>query len=144
MAGNNRTPPEATDNPNAGHEERDVNVRAVTASGLAIFGLLLVSVFGMWFLFQWLAEKQARLSPPPSAMAQQEGPRLPPEPRLQATPVADFKAIQAAEDKLMNSYGWIDPDKGTVRIPVERALEIVAQRGLPARNAPAPEVVKEN
>jgi hypothetical protein len=140
MAANDRLPP---DNPNAGHEERDVNVRAVTVTGLAIFGLVVVSVCGMWFVFQWLAEKEARRSPPPSALVQQEGQRLPPEPRLQAAPVADFQAIQAAEDKLMNNYGWIDPDKGTVRIPVERALEIVAQKGLPARSGPQPGTAKE-
>mgnify|MGYP003497489033 CR=1 FL=1 len=50
------------------------------------------------------------------------------------SPVERRRAIvlRAAEEKLLKGYGWVDPDKGIVRIPVDRALEIVAQKGLPA------------
>jgi hypothetical protein len=41
------------------------------------------------------------------------------------------------EDEVLNHYGWVDPDRGVVRIPVERALDIVAQRGLPQFKATA-------
>ncbi len=143
MAGNEKLTGRHADVPSAGHEERDVNARAVTATGLAIFGLVLSSVFGMWFLFHFLSEREAGRSAPPPAIVRQEGPRLPPEPRLQAAPVADFKAIQAAERKLMDSYAWIDPDHGIVRIPVERALEVVARKGLPVSSGPQPGAAKE-
>jgi hypothetical protein len=116
-----------TDNPNVGHEERDVSAFGVTAAGLAIFALVVVSVFAMWFLFNAFAKREAAKSPPLIS-----APKLPPEPRLQSAPVLDYKTMREAEDKLMNSYGWLDPDNGIVRIPVDRALEIVARRGLPA------------
>jgi type IV secretory pathway TrbD component len=126
MAGT-KHPAETGSNPLLGHEERDVNTFAVTAAGLGIFGMVLIVIFGMWFVFHFLAEREAAKGPPLVS-----APQLPPEPRLQATPVADYKAIRAAEDRILNSYGWIDPDKGVVRIPVSRALEIVARKGLPA------------
>lgn len=126
MAGTNR-PPDTHSNPHAGHEERDVNVFAISATGLAIFALVLVTVFGMWFVFNMFVQREAAKSPPLVS-----APKFPPEPRLQATPVEDYRNLRATEDQLLKSYGWIDPDKGIVRIPVDRALEIVAQKGLPA------------
>ncbi len=114
------------DNPAVRHEERDVNALAVTSAGLAIMGLVVVVVFAMWFVFNGLAKREAALSPPLVTV-----PKLPPEPRLQATPVLDYKAMRAAEDEIMNGYGWIDPDHGKVRIPVNRALDVLAQKGMP-------------
>ncbi len=44
--------------------------------------------------------------------------------------VAALKAFRADEDALVNGYGWVDPEKGIVRIPVDRALDLVAKEGL--------------
>lgn len=48
--------------------------------------------------------------------------------------------LHAREDLLLDHYTWIDRSKGTVRIPIERAMELIAQRGLPvappAKSAP--------
>ena len=38
-----------------------------------------------------------------------------------------------AEEAALNSYGWVDKDAGIVKIPVDRAMEILAKKGLPAR-----------
>jgi hypothetical protein len=37
------------------------------------------------------------------------------------------------EEKTLHSYGWVDQRAGVVRIPIDRAMELVAQRGLPTR-----------
>ncbi len=55
------------------------------------------------------------------------------EPVLQIDPVADLKAYQAQEAELLNSYGWVDKAAGVAHIPIERAIEITAQQGLPHR-----------
>ena len=47
----------------------------------------------------------------------------------------DVADLHAREDILLGNYSWGDQSKGTVRIPIERAIEIIAQRGLPV--APA-------
>jgi len=43
----------------------------------------------------------------------------------------DVADMHAREDLLLENYTWIDQSKGTVRIPIERAMELIAQRGLP-------------
>lgn len=43
----------------------------------------------------------------------------------------DLADLHQREDLLLNYYSWVDQSKGTVRIPIERAMEIIAQRGLP-------------
>ena len=57
----------------------------------------------------------------------------PPEPRLQESPALDLARFHAREEEELTTYGWIDKQNGVVRIPIERAMEIVAREGLPAR-----------
>jgi hypothetical protein len=54
-----------------------------------------------------------------------------PQPRLEVSPGADLKTLRAAEDADLDSYGWIDRNKGTVRIPIDRAMQLIIERGLP-------------
>jgi len=42
--------------------------------------------------------------------------------------------MRAAQERELTTYGWVDKEKQTVRIPIDRAMELLAQRGLPARN----------
>jgi hypothetical protein len=61
-----------------------------------------------------------------------------PTPRLQTDDGAqDVTDLHAREDLLLNNYSWVDQSQGKVRIPIERAMELIAQRGLPV--APAVE-----
>jgi hypothetical protein len=92
-------------------------------------GLVVVFLFGLWGLFQYFAKRGAELEPSPAQVARAQ--KLPPEPRLQADPALDMRKLRSDEDQVMRQYAWIDPDKGIVRIPVERAMELTAQRGLP-------------
>jgi len=55
-----------------------------------------------------------------------------PTPRVQSDDGnQDVADLHAREDLLLSNYTWVDESKGTVRIPIERAMEIIAQRGLP-------------
>ena len=42
-----------------------------------------------------------------------------------------MRKVRQEEDELLNHYGWVDPDHGIVRLPIQRALDIAAQKGLP-------------
>jgi hypothetical protein len=59
--------------------------------------------------------------------------RLPPEPRLQTDPRDDMANLRRSEDDVLDSYGWVDRNAGVVRIPIERAMTLVVERGLPTR-----------
>ena len=52
--------------------------------------------------------------------------QLPPEPRLQAQPRLDLKALREGEDQVLTTYAWVDPDRGIARIPIAEAIKIVA------------------
>lgn len=58
-----------------------------------------------------------------------------PEPRLQTDDgETDIAEMHAREDMLLNNYTWVDQQKQTVRIPITRAMQLIAQRGLPVQN----------
>jgi hypothetical protein len=55
-----------------------------------------------------------------------------PSPRVQRDDGnQDMADLHAREDILLDNYTWVDESKGTVRIPIEHAMELIAQRGLP-------------
>ena len=57
--------------------------------------------------------------------------RLPPEPRLQVAAKADLDRLRAAENERLERYGWVDRDRGVAHIPIERAMKLLSERGLP-------------
>jgi hypothetical protein len=87
-----------------------------------------LSLFAMWLLFDYFAARRARLEVTPSPVF--EARQLPPEPRLEVSPQQDLRQMRAAEMALLHSYGWVDRQAGIVRIPIERAIDILAARGL--------------
>ena len=67
--------------------------------------------------------------PAPPTLAEARGRRLPPEPRLQAYPEADLIEFQAREEKQLTTYGWVDEDAGVARVPIDRAIDMLLERG---------------
>lgn len=132
MAGNNAHAGEEPRNPHVRHEQGDINALAVTKSGLLMGALIVVFLFGLWGVFQYFVKKEAELARPESPSALVSAQKLPPEPRLQRYPARDMSEMRANEERLQNQYAWIDPDRGIVRIPVSRAMDLIAQRGLTA------------
>jgi hypothetical protein len=114
-----------------GHEVRDVLFRPILITGAALFGTLFVVMAISLGLYSWNANRLAQSDAglPPLAVVDQ----TPPEPRLQASNNADLLAMQAEHDELLGSYGWVNQAQGRARIPIERAMELIAQRGLPVR-----------
>jgi len=58
-----------------------------------------------------------------------------PQPNLEIDDgYADLSGLQARAKELLNSYGWIDRSNDVVRIPIDRAMDLVVQRGISAGN----------
>jgi hypothetical protein len=53
-----------------------------------------------------------------------------PSPKLEEDERGQLNGIRLTEEQTLNSYGWVDEKAGTVRIPIERAMDLIAQRGL--------------
>jgi hypothetical protein len=135
MAGNDVHSGDAPRNPHVRHEPGDVNARVLTKFGLSMAFLLVIFMVGLWGMFDYLKNREAELGLPLSPSAMTNAQKQPPEPRLQPHPALDMRKMRADEEVILHQYAWLDPDKGIVRIPVERAMDLIAQRGLPA--APA-------
>jgi hypothetical protein len=56
-----------------------------------------------------------------------------PTPQAQATPDETLKVLRATEEAMLTTYGWVDRANGVVRIPIDRAIDLLLQRGLPTR-----------
>jgi hypothetical protein len=116
-----------------GHEEKDINVLAVSKFTIGLTLGVIASLLVVAGLLNFLLKTDPERNAKPSAIALTNPQKEPPEPRLQSTPKIDIRQFRADEDAILNSYAWIDPDKGIVRIPVDRALDLVAKEGLPSR-----------
>jgi hypothetical protein len=144
MAGNKHGAPDlhTGDNPKVRHEPSDVNVRAITRFGVAFVLVGIAICFLIWFVFDvFRRREQASKTPLPAQRPLNVDARqLPPEPRLQPSPITDLNRMLAAEEEILNGYAWIDRQRGLVRIPIARAMDLVVREGLPVRadGPPAP------
>ena len=126
--------------PVAKFEERDVNVWAVGKFGIGLALLCIVCLALLLGLFKYFENETGGAKPRASTSIGVDASKLPPEPRLEVTPILDLEAMRAAEDKTLGSYAWVDQSHGVVRIPIDRAIDLLAQRGLPARQTNVPRV----
>ncbi|HVJ08979.1 MAG TPA: hypothetical protein VM554_11390 [Acidisarcina sp.] len=145
-----------------GYETTDVSVQGIfvflVALGVSV-GVFFVFCFGMGKVINSALEKHdgpsnrwnAQAAPSGKlrnmesspAMQQQQLSQLTqrfPTPRLQSDDGNQETAdLHAREDLLLDHYTWVNREKGQVRIPIERAMELIAQRGLPVAASAANE-----
>jgi hypothetical protein len=118
----------------AQHEHTDIEPSLASrfAVWLAISMVIsAVIVYGTFWFFEGQEEalNRATQTYPLAAGRSQE----PPTPRLQTQPFKDLYLLRQAEEERLTSYAWVDKGSGVVRIPIERAMELTLQRGLPSR-----------
>jgi hypothetical protein len=115
-----------------GYEHSDADVRSLLKFGAWLLVILVIVLIAMKSMFFYFARSQ-KLGPPASPF--EEVRVLPPQPRLQVQPRVDLQAYCEDQMEQLNTYGWVDPHNDVVRIPVDRAMDLIVQRGLPARPA---------
>ncbi len=126
--------------PRGTHEQNLVNTRAVAEFGIALFLLLALTGVLMWGIFRYFAAREASSEPPPSQLTKSPEQKLPPEPRLQGLPghpiqpPLEMTELRKAEDAILESYGWVDQPSGVVRIPIDRAMSLIAERSDAGKN----------
>jgi len=115
------------------HTDIDTSVGYKFALWLVVAMLISVAiVYGtFWFFENRTQAADAAAQKYPLAVGQQ---RNPPAPNLQMQPFKDVYMLRQGEAERLGSYGWVDKDGGIARIPIDRAMEMLLQRGLPARS----------
>lgn len=109
-------------------------------AGLAVVGILIYFiVMGMYnFLDRYEREHQANLGPMATPQADTRAVTHAdtlafPQPRLEESERNQLQGVTEAQDSQLEGYDWVDKNKGIVRIPIERAMDLLAERGLPVR-----------
>ena len=116
---------------NDGYEKSDLRLSGITLFVFVMTLIIVVSMVALTFLFNNFDQSAAQLDQPMSPLMATQAP--PPEPRLQSRPQLDREEMRAAEEAILNHYGWVNQSQGVVHIPIERAIELTAERGLPVR-----------
>jgi hypothetical protein len=122
----------SNENPDVRYEKKDINPRSTLWFGVWVLVIMVVVAFLMKPLYDVLVAREVATQPK-AAYVDDPDPKAiePPAPRLQVTPERDLAALRAQEDAILASYAWIEKDRGIVRIPIEEAMRIVAENGLP-------------
>ena len=142
-------------NPETHHEKSDVNVRALLWAVVIFIVFAFVTHLLLFLMFKGFATiARGQNKPALTSMARPSSMDVPTvdQPRLQPfptatsthaplppysnTPVTDMADMRRAEDKAQGEAGWVDQQKGIVRLPIEVAKKIALQRGF-AVNTPA-------
>lgn len=112
-----------------GFESQDVRPKAMLVLALVIVGVAIV-MHGSLAVFLFALKGHARaLMGPERALP--DAARTFPMPRLERDPAANMARLRAAEEASLYQYGWLNRPAGIVRLPIERAMELTASRGVP-------------
>jgi hypothetical protein len=121
--------------PGAKYEHTDIDVRVGYQFALWLSVSMVISigiVYATFYFFEGReqsANAAAQKYPLAAAMPHRE----PPAPNLQRQPFKDIYMLRLGETEKLTSYGWVDKDGGIARIPIDQAMEVMLQRGFPAR-----------
>ena len=132
---------ETRNHENSGYEREDLSPKGVFSflAGLAIF--ILVVHLGLTGIFHLMESRQKAIQPqlnPLVRTTEADTRKISPdevksfaEPRLETDEVGQLTRQRENEEKTLNTYGWVDQKAGVAHIPIDRAMELIAQRGLP-------------
>jgi hypothetical protein len=123
----------------AGYEKTDAHAGATYRAGLYILGVMFLTALVLVPMYRFLGRRETR-EQKPGATVLKADPNAAPSafPRLVTSEPALLAEFRAQESAFLTSYGWVEKDKGIARMPIDEAMKIVAERGLPKFPAPEP------
>jgi hypothetical protein len=124
-------------NASVNFEHRDVNARSMAWVLAAIVVTAIVLHLVLYFLYEESRSGSVESGRIPKA-TEPTRQQTSSQPKLQVDPSTDIDQLRREENKKLTTYGWIDKDKGVVRIPIEQAMRSIADRGLAPANTAGP------
>ncbi len=108
----------------------DVSGKWLGAIGVFIVITAIILPFLLWGLYGHLKASYGHGAAIPEAKNLEKFDQ-PPAPDLKPRPVENYREFRRAESEKLNDYGWVDKEKGIVHIPIEQAMQMIANKGLP-------------
>jgi hypothetical protein len=127
---------EPLENPETKFEQSDALTGRAALWGGAVLILVFVAMLVVFFLLGGFADYRLATEPTPLPLIDTRP--TPPAPRLQPNPVdqetaeEELRQFLAEEEYILNSYGWVNKNAGIVRIPIDRAMQLLAEDEAPA------------
>lgn len=126
------------------YEHQDLQVSGVLYFFLALVVVVILCIFGLRGFYAFLDHRERATQPAVNPLVtnvpedtRHVAPRYPqsafPDPKLEEDERGQLNSIRVNEEEELYSYGWVDEKAGTVHIPIERAMDLIVQRGLPVR-----------
>jgi hypothetical protein len=131
-----------------GHDEEEFEREDLGAKPIIVFlialiiGCVLVAIL-LKGMYSFLDKRETQRQPAQSPLVEQTTTDTRtvepgditkfPQPRLETHETVEINAFRLQEAQTLNSYGWVDQQAGVVRIPIDRAMELVVERGLPTQ-----------
>ena len=128
----NQPPPHFEESLRQGHEPLSVPVRALAVGAALILFVVFAAMLLMYGLVIGTVAPQTAGELRTEAERQRIETERPPDPQVEPNQAGGLEQLTKANERLLESYGWVDERQGIARIPVERAIELLAERGDPA------------
>jgi hypothetical protein len=113
-----------------GHEANRLRVSGLAWFAAALVGVTVLVLLVLTFVMRGFSHEEKKLeSLAAPRFAGDTGEY--PAPRIQANPGTELTRMKAEDLGRLNNYGWVDRKAGVAHIPIDRAIEILAQKGLP-------------
>jgi hypothetical protein len=125
------TPPGST------YEHTDASVGVIVKFLLWLAISAVVIHVGLGMIYAMLIDRALETGEQRYPLAATQGERLPPTPRLQQFPRNELYDFRRGEQEFLDGYGWMNKEAGIVHIPIEEAMRLTVERGLPARTPAA-------
>ena len=90
---------------------------------------------GLGLIYAMLIDRAIETGEQRYPLAATQGERLPPTPRLQQFPRNELYDFRRGEQEFLDGYGWMNKETGIVHIPIDDAMRVLVERGLPSRSA---------
>jgi hypothetical protein len=133
--------------PSAAHgsyEHQDLQPTGIVYFLLALAVVTVACIFALEGLYTYLDHRERSSQTPVNPLltnlpedTRRVAPGYPqeafPNPKLEEDERTQLNSIRTNEEKELYSYGWVDEKAGTLHIPIDRAMDLIVQRGLPVR-----------
>jgi hypothetical protein len=120
-----------------GYERTDAHAGATIRAGFYILAVMFLTALVLVPMYRFLGRRERAEQKPAATLLKPAG-AAPSFPRLVAAEPATLAEFRAQEAAFLSGWGWVEKDKGIARMPIDEAIKIVAERGLPTFPAPGP------
>ncbi|MDH3745768.1 MAG: hypothetical protein OES47_11775 [Acidobacteriota bacterium] len=125
--------------PRPDQDPLDLDIRGIVGFAVGLSVLILVAAALMWFASSFLRGLEEAKDPPHPVLAEARERPQHSGPLLQEYPLAEMQAFRTVEQEALTSYAWVDRTAGVAAVPIERAMEILAEKQQAAGESPQPE-----